>query len=288
MHWTVIGTYLLLLSCNGRRLIYGVRSISAARGGVNDQLDDNRIYPHSSQGLHTWVTGLPDNNHIASAARTQREGVSPIPLDGGGWAVAWFGIKCCVPKISLYFDLACDDTANAWPVIREVMLSVEFRDYFTWDIHLLPLPYHRAAFPLSIAIRALRSLAEGKGYPTNLYAMQFIDVVLGEDFQEAILNLSNTTEDELYSIIAKLVGSSPVFGDVTMEEMMSCMKNRRFNMEARYDFKRSILNGIYSTPSVTMSGVKMEFNTASIKDWNEILTPFVTSALHEASAVTQN
>ncbi len=134
-------------------------------------------------------------------------------------------------------------------------------------------------------------------------------------------------QDELYSIIAKLVGSSPVFGDVTMEEMMSCMKNRRcvyvslrhsfdttmkwyifkcnrtietiklfllhfmkirFNMEARYDFKRSILNGIYSTPSVTMSGVKMEFNTASIKDWNEILTPFVTSALHEASAVTQN
>ncbi len=94
-----------------------------ARGGVdpNDQLDDNGNYPHSSQGLHAWVssqgrnvsvsftnlprnwnqwfgpqvTGLLDNDYSVSAARTRCE-VSPIPLDGGGWAVAWYGTKWCV------------------------------------------------------------------------------------------------------------------------------------------------------------------------------------------------
>ncbi len=74
------------------------------------------------------------------------------------------------------------------------MMSREFRGAFVWDIHLLPLPHHRAAFPLSIAIRCLRSLAEGKGYNTNLYAMQFIDVVLCNEFQEIILDLSHVTE----------------------------------------------------------------------------------------------
>ncbi len=43
------------------------------------------------------VTGLPDNNHIANAAaRNQLQDVSPIPLDAGGWAVAWSGCKWCV------------------------------------------------------------------------------------------------------------------------------------------------------------------------------------------------
>ncbi len=59
-------------------------------------------------------------------------------------------------------------------------------------------------------------------------------------------------------------------------------------MEARYDFKRSILNGIYSTPSVTMSGVKLEFNTSSLKDWNDILIPFLLSDHHEAPVVPQS
>ncbi len=74
-------------------------------------------------------------------------------------------------------------------------MSGKFNDHFMWEIHLLPLPYHRAAFPLSIAIRALRGIHEG-GYLANFHIMQFIDVVLGKDFQETISNsnLSNTTE----------------------------------------------------------------------------------------------
>ncbi len=74
------------------------------------------------------------------------------------------------------------------------MLSEEFHGAFVWDIHLLPLPYHRAAFPLSIAMRSLRSLAERKGYRPNLYAMQFLDVILRKDFQEIISDLSGATE----------------------------------------------------------------------------------------------
>ncbi len=59
-------------------------------------------------------------------------------------------------------------------------------------------------------------------------------------------------------------------------------------MEARYDFKRSILNNIYEAPSVTISGVITKFDMSSKREWNRILTPLVTSYHHETSVVMQN
>ncbi len=121
-----VGTCLLLLSGNWRWLIRGVGSVSAARGDVdmNDQLNDNKTYLRGLQwdvGLYQWVysqgrnmsvpfaddhnprdwnqwfgphaAGFPNNNHTVSETRTQREDVSPIPLDSGGWAVAWFNTE---------------------------------------------------------------------------------------------------------------------------------------------------------------------------------------------------
>ncbi len=72
------------------------------------------------------------------------------------------------------------------------------------------------------------------------------------------------------------------------QSIILSLKWNRFNMEARYDFKRSILNNIYSTPSVTMGGVKMEFNFSCVKDWQETLTPFVTTTPQTTSGVMQS
>ncbi len=51
-------------------------------------------------------------------------------------------------------------------------------------------------------------------------------------------------QDELYSIIAKLAGSIPVYGDVPMEEMMSCMKHKRcvyISLRGSFDANNEVL-----------------------------------------------
>ncbi len=87
------------MSGDGLWLISGVRSISAVCDGVdpNDQLNDNRAWPRDgTQSFGPQVTGPQENNHGASATRTQHEVVSPIPLDDQGWAVAQYGMNWCV------------------------------------------------------------------------------------------------------------------------------------------------------------------------------------------------
>jgi len=139
---------------------------------------------------------------------------------------------------------------NDWPMLSATY--DKWADKVKFNYHLFPLPYHTWAFLLAKSAQVVGL------YGTNDDVFNFIDTAYLPDMQALIYNSATTdiTYGDVQAIVSAWVTNSTSVSAVTYNDAMANDEDAELN--TRYAWKQSTLNGISGTPLYNINGVRSE------------------------------
>ncbi|CAN0120982.1 unnamed protein product, partial [Phaeothamnion confervicola] len=204
----------------------------------------------------------------------------PLALDAGSFSVAKVG-ECATVSVDLFLDIGCSDCAESWHTLSKVMESYGADGKVSFQLHLLPLPYHRWAFLAAKAAQAVKRLGNPSGASDDIAVLRFLALAFAE--QRRILN--DVTEDLLVrDVQAILAGWAMRAADVAPDAFDAAMDvhtdtGSRIEDAARRAFKYAGLRGVYGTPWAIINGVPVPgLGDGSREDWDSVLAPLLAAA----------
>lgn len=185
-----------------------------------------------------------------------------IPLSKDGWAFHR-GNLAALTTVDLYIDLTCSSCRDSWPTLTRVYNS--YKDKVHFKYHVFPLPYHQQAFITAKAAQVVSA------YGTPDAVFTYFDTCYAK--QPAIYN--SATADMTYNEVVKLVGDwATTDTGVTSDQYYAGMSNSTYEMNARYQWKYTTLQGVYATPFTAIDGLKA-MGLDTFADWQAALNPLV-------------
>ena len=178
------------------------------------------------------------------------------------------GAPASLVTVEFTIDLGCSDTADKWALLTEVVDAYSEEVHF--KIRILPLPYHQQSYLLSKAASCIYY------YMGDRSAIDYMNSII--ENQEKFLN--SNTADMTYNDVVKLIAQAAVNGTGLTEEQyyegMDARTTAGNTIEAftRYEWKYSVIHGMFGTPMYTINGLVME-GLETMVQWQEALNPLV-------------
>lgn len=186
-----------------------------------------------------------------------------IPLSKTGYAFHR-GNLASLTTVELYIDLTCSACRDSWPLLNKVYNTYKEKVHFFYRI--FPLPYHQQAFITAKAAQVVSAYGS-----SSESVFTFFDTCYAK--QPQIYN--SATADMTYNEVVALVGGwATTDTGVTVDEYNTGMNNSTNEMNARYAWKYSTLQGIYATPFTAIDGLKA-MGLDTFADWQAALDPLV-------------
>ena len=170
--------------------------------------------------------------------------------------------------VEFYLDLGCSSCMSEWPVLRKVYESYKDRVHFLYRI--FPLPYHQQAFIQAKAAQVV-----------NYYgAEEAVFTFINTNFAQQSKIYNSATADMTYNDVVKFVAQWATDGTgVTEDQYFTGMNTSTsigstLEMNARYMWKYSTIQGDFATPFFAIDGLKVG-GLETYQDWASVLDPLV-------------
>lgn len=193
----------------------------------------------------------------------------PVPARPEGFYYANEGGESPSAKVQLtiFIDLLCPDSRDAWPVMKEVTSHYNRTDV-ALRVILFPLPYHHNAFLASQA-----ALGYGSQFPDRFFDFVEKQFALQPRYSNAQTN-ELTAEKIIASLVADAVGLG-ANGD-EMKEAMSY--GGPYDAALRTSWKYACSRGVSGTPVFLVNDVMVDATPEwKLSDWKALIDPLLNA-----------
>ncbi len=197
------------------------------------------------------------------SVNVKAEAETAIPLSKDGHAFHR-GNTASLTTVEYFIDLTCSSCRDSWPLLTKVYNSYKDKVHFMYRV--FPLPYHQQAFITAKAAQVVNSSGKDAESVFTYFDTCYLR-------QPEIYN--SATADMTYNEVVKLVGGWATTNTGLTEDMYYTGMNSSTNeMNARYMWKYTTLQGVYATPFFAIDGLKA-MGLDTFEDWQAALDPLV-------------